>query len=33
MPFNEENLIVSSEPGLVAAFSGRFAQLWAALGG
>lgn len=31
--FNEENLIVSSEAGLVAAFSGRFAELWAALGG
>jgi phosphatidylserine/phosphatidylglycerophosphate/cardiolipin synthase-like enzyme len=31
--FNEENLIVSSEPGLVSAFAAQFAQLWDALGG
>jgi cardiolipin hydrolase len=30
--FNEENLIVTSEPGLVSAFSRQFAQLWDALG-
>jgi len=30
--FNEENLIVSSEPGLVAAFIRQFAELWQALG-
>ena len=31
--FNEENLIVSSDAGLVAAFSRQFSALWAALGG
>ena len=30
--FNEENLIVTSEPGLVAAFIHQFAELWQALG-
>jgi phosphatidylserine/phosphatidylglycerophosphate/cardiolipin synthase-like enzyme len=30
--FNEENLIVSSEPGLVSAFLAQFAALWGALG-
>lgn len=30
--FNEENLIASSEPGLVQAFARQFAELWEALG-
>ncbi len=30
--FNEENLITSSEPGLVQAFARQFAELWEALG-
>lgn len=31
--FNEENLVVTEEPALVAAFSQRFGELWSALGG
>ncbi len=30
--FNEENLVVTSEPGLVQTFSRHFAELWTALG-
>jgi cardiolipin hydrolase len=30
--FNEENLVVTSEPALVQTFAGHFAKLWAALG-